>query len=76
MYLPFTNRATRLKENIPTLNLKLHYIKKMLVSLNILHAISEKPLNLGNKIACILEQNQDISAGLSLTSFKYMTKIR
>ena len=53
------------KTNIPTLNLKLNYVKKMLVSLNILYAISEKPLNLGNKI--ILEQKQDISAGLSLT---------
>ena len=53
------------KPNIPTLNLKLNYVKKMLVSLNILYAISEKPLNLGNKI--ILEQKQDISAGLSLT---------
>ena len=39
----------------------------MLVSLNILYAISEKLLNLGNKI--ILEQKKDISAGLSLTSF-------
>ena len=32
------------------------YIKKILVSLNVLYAISEKPLNLGNKI--ILEQNK------------------
>ena len=39
----------------------------MLVSLNILYAISEKPLNLGHEL--ILEQKQDISAGLSLTSF-------
>ena len=39
----------------------------MSVSLNILYVILEKPLNLGNTI--ILEQKQDISAGLSLTSF-------
>ena len=51
------------KANIPTLNLKLNYIKKMSVSLNILYATSEKSLNLGNKI--ILEQKQDISASLS-----------
>ena len=60
------------KANIPTLNLKLNYIKKMSVSLNILYAISEKPLNLGNKI--ILEQKQDISAGLSLTSFTWQNQ--
>ena len=31
------------------------------------YIVSEKPLNLGNKL--ILEQKQDISAGLSLISF-------
>ena len=62
------------KANIPTLNLKLNYIKKMSVSLNILYAISEKPLNLGNKII-ILEQKQDISAGLSLTSFTWQNQM-
>ena len=39
----------------------------MLVSLNVLYAISEKLLNLGNTI--ILEQKQDISAGLSNAFF-------
>ena len=38
-----------------------NYTTKMLVSLNVLYAISEKLLNLGNTI--ILEQKQDISAG-------------
>ena len=44
----------------------------MSVSLNILYAISDKPLNLGNKI--ILEQKQDISAGLSLISFTWQNQ--
>ena len=61
------------KANIPTLNLKLNYTTKMLVSLNILYAISEKLLNLGNKI--ILEQKQDISAGLSLTSVTWQNQM-
>ena len=55
------------------MNLNLNYIKKMLVSLNILYAISEKPLNLGNKI--ILEQKQDISAGLSSAGTKRRSQV-
>ena len=39
-----------------------NYIKKILVSVNVLYVTLEKPLNLGNKI--ILEQKQDISAGI------------